>query len=133
MKNYKIFISHSWAYVEDLKKLRNLLEQKGYFSVEFMEVSPDSPINSVNSNYVKQKLKQNILESNVVLGIAGMYASYSEWMEWELSTAVSNGIRVIGVVPRGAQRISSTVNKYSVINVSWNTDSIVEAIRNYSV
>lgn len=28
-KTYKIFISHSWSHVNDLKSLRNLLESRG--------------------------------------------------------------------------------------------------------
>ena len=66
------------------------------------------------------------------MGIAGIYASYSEWMDWELSTAVKLGIKVVGVIPRGQERISQTVTKYSSENVRWNTESIVDAIRRNS-
>ena len=34
-KTYNVFISHSWAYVEDLKNLRTLLNNRGYFNVQF--------------------------------------------------------------------------------------------------
>ena len=132
MKTYKVFISHSWKYVNNLKKLRSMLEAKGYFKVEFTEVPPSSPINSENSAYVKTRLKKKIMESDIVLGIAGMYASYSDWMDWELSTAVKNDKKVIGVIARGAQRISLTVSNYSTITVRWNTNSIVTAIRTHS-
>lgn len=132
MKTYKVFISHSWRYVNDLERLRSMLESKGYFKVEFTEVPPSSPINSENSAYIKTRLKRKIMESDVVLGIAGMYASYSDWMDWELSTAVKNNKKVVGVVPRGAQRISSTVSNYASETVRWNTDSIVAAIRTHS-
>ena len=132
MKVYKVFISHSWNHVDDLKKLRTLLEKKGYFNIEFTEVAPMHPINSENSTYIKGQLKHKIIESDIVLGIAGVYASYSEWMKWELSTAVNNGKNVVGVIPRGAQRISTTIKEYSSTNVNWNTDSIVSAIRQYS-
>lgn len=132
MKVYKVFISHSWKYVKDLEKLQSLLEAKGYFKVEFTEVPPSNPINSENSSYIKAKLKNKIQESDVILGIAGVYASYSDWMNWELSTAINNGKKVVGVIPRGAQRISSTVQEYSSETVKWNTESIVAAIRKYS-
>ena len=100
--------------------------------MEFKEVPPDSPINSSNSEYVKKVLRKNIEDSNVVLGIAGMYASYSDWMDWELSTAISKGKKVIGVIPWGQERVSQTVTKYSSENVRWNTESIVDAIRRNS-
>ena len=131
-KTYKVFISHSWAYVEDLKKLRNLLEKRGYFKVDFEEASPNEPINSSNATYIKSRLKQKILNSDVVLGIAGVYASYSEWIEWEMNTAFNNDIPIVGVIPRGQQRISQIVYNKSKTDVGWNTESIVSAIRKYS-
>ena len=79
-KDYKIFISHSWKYPDDLKNLRNLLNQRGYFNVEFQEASQEEPINSANAAYIKQVLKNKILNSDVVLAISGIYASYSDWI-----------------------------------------------------
>lgn len=86
-KIYKIFISHSWAHVNDLKSLRNLLESRGYFSVEFTEFPPTDSINSMNTYYVRQRISERIAASDIVLGIAGIYASYSDWMKWELDKA----------------------------------------------
>ncbi|AWG22889.1 hypothetical protein FFWV33_15830 [Flavobacterium faecale] len=131
-KNYKIFISHSWSYPDDLIKLRGLLEERGYFNVVFQEAGNDVPINSENASYIKKVLKAKITDSDVVLAIAGMYASYSDWIAWEVETAYLNDIPVIGVIPRGQERISATVTKYSKIDVRWNTESIVEAIRAYA-
>ncbi len=131
-KTYKVFISHSWAYVEDLRNLRNLLEKRGYFNVQFEEATPDVPINSENANYIKQRLKQKISNSDIVLGIAGVYASYSDWMTWELDKALELGIPIVGVVPRGAERISTVVSSRAKEVVRWNTESIVEAIRKWA-
>ncbi|HCC53201.1 MAG TPA: hypothetical protein DEQ30_15130, partial [Porphyromonadaceae bacterium] len=86
-KDYHVFISHSWSYPEDLRNLRSLLIERGYFNVEFEEASAEEPINSVNATYIKQRLKEKIEKSNIILGIAGIYASYSDWMAWELDTA----------------------------------------------
>ena len=132
-KVYNVFISHSWSYPEDLKNLRTLLRQRGYFNVEFEEASPDEPINSINAAYIKKRLEQKIARSNIILGIAGMYASFSEWMKWELDTAEELGKPIVGVIPRGQTRISATVNAKSIVNVGWNTESIVRAIRRYAL
>lgn len=131
-KEYHIFISHSWAYPDDLKNLRNLLNERGYFNVEFEEASSNEPINSENATYIKRRLKQKISNSNIVLGIAGMYASYSEWMAWELQTANDLNIPIVGVIPRSQERISKTVTQYSKEDVKWNTESIVDAIRTWA-
>jgi hypothetical protein len=128
-KEYHIFISHSWKYPNDLENLRNLLKERGYFNVEFEEASADEPINSANANYIKKRLTEKISNSNIVLGIAGMYASYSDWMEWELDKALELGVPIVGVIPRGQERISQTVSSRSIQDVRWNTESIVAAIR----
>lgn len=126
---YRVFISHSWTYVDDLKKLQRLLENRGYFKVEFEEASPDIPINSDNAYYIRSRLKQKISNSNIVLGIAGIYASYSEWMAWELDKALELDKPIVGVKPYGASRISLTVSNRAIEIVNWNTESIVQAIR----
>ncbi|WP_339699022.1 TIR domain-containing protein [uncultured Roseivirga sp.] len=131
-KTYTIFISHSWAYIDDLNSLKRLLENKGYFNVQFEEATPDVPINSDNAYYIRQRLKQKISNSDVVLGIAGIYASHSEWMVWELDKALGLGKPIIGVVPRGAERVSTVISSRANEVVRWNTDSIVEAIRKWA-
>lgn len=131
-KTYTIFISHSWAYIDDLNNLKRLLENRGYFNVQFEEATPDVPINSDNAYYIRQRLKQKISNSDVVLGIAGIYASHSEWMAWELDKALELGKPIIGVVPRGAERVSTVVSSRANEVVRWNTDSIVEAIRKWA-
>lgn len=131
-KDYKIFVSHSWAHSDDLTALQNLLNSRGYFNVEFTEVSKDVPINSENATYVKSRLKSKIINSDIVLALAGVYASHSDWMIWELDTAVSNSIPIVGVIPRGQERISQEVYSRSKEDVRWNTESIVEAIRKHA-
>jgi len=131
--NFKIFISHSWTYHQDLVNLRNLLQTRGYFNVEFLEASSDVPINSTNGSYVKQALKTKILASHIVLAIAGVYATHSDWMNYELETAYNNNIPIVGVAPHGQERVSSVVQGYAVEVVRWNTESIVKAIRTHAL
>lgn len=126
---YSIFISHSWDYVSDLMSLRRLLLTRGYFNVQFLETPPHDPINSSNSSYVKSVIRDNISRSDVVIGMAGVYASYSDWMRWELDTAKSLGKPILGVVPWGQVNVSRVVQERADLIVRWNTESIVEAVR----
>lgn len=131
-KTYSVFISHSWGHVDDLKNLRRLLESRGYFHVEFEEASPAEPIDSNNSAYIRRRLRDKISNSDIVLGIAGMYASYSDWMRWELDTAIAEDVPIVGVTPWGQERISAVVSLRAKECVRWNTESIVEAIRKWA-
>ena len=128
-KLYKVFISHSWDHVDALKRLRNLLNKRNYFKVKFKEASPDNPIKSEKNKDIRLKLSNRIKTSDVVLGIAGVYASYSDWMEWELNTAIKYNIPIIGVVPWGHINTSRIVSNKAIEIVHWNTESIVAAIR----
>lgn len=132
-KEFKIFISHSWSYTSDLEALQKLLNERGYFNVEFLEASRKIPINSENATYVKSVLRKRISESNIVLALAGVYATHSEWMIWELDTAIANSIPIVGVIPRGQTNVSREVTSRSKEDVRWWTESIVAAIRKYAI
>lgn len=131
-KEYKIFISHSWQYTDTLEALRNLINARGYFSATYEESTKDKPINSDDESYVKRQLAQKISNSDIILALAGIYASHSSWMEWELDKAIKLGTPIVGVIPRGQERISTVVSSRSVTVVRWNTESIIGAIRNHA-
>jgi MTH538 TIR-like domain (DUF1863) len=130
-REYKIFISHSWQYNDTLEALRNLINQRGYFSATYEESTKDKPINSEAESYVKMRLAQKIAGSDVILALAGVYASYSSWIEWELNKGLELGVPIIGVIPHGQNNISTIVSSRSKVDVRWNTESIVSAIRNH--
>lgn len=128
-RTYNVFISHSWDHVEDLNNLRRLLENRGYFKVNFMETPPHDPINSSNTSYIKSVISDHLRNSDVVIGMAGVYASYSEWMKWELDTAIDLKRPILGVVPWGQINVSNVVQERANEIVRWNSESIVDAIR----
>ena len=115
-----------------LQNLKNLLNERGYFSAEYYQIEKDYPINSENASVIKANITKRLKESDVVLAIAGVSASYSEWMQWEMDKALELGLKIVGVIPRGNERISQEVYKRSVEDVRWNTESVVNAIRKHS-
>lgn len=132
VKKYTIFVSHSWDHSDDLNNLHNLLSNRGYFSYDSQEVTKYAPINSANATYIKKCLRERIKNSNIILALAGIYASHSDWMKWEIETAKELGIPIVGIIPRGQERISQLVYANSIYDVRWNTESIVQAIRDYA-
>ncbi len=131
-KTYRLFISHRWDYDNVLQNLKDLLNSRGYFPAEYTEIEKTCPINSDLAWVVKANITRRLQESDVLLAIEGIYASYSEWMQWEMDKAKELGLNVIGVIPWGQEHISQEVYRRSVIDVRWNADSIVDAIRRYS-
>lgn len=131
-KTYSLFISHSWDYDDKLQDLKNLINSRDYFPAEYTQIERSCPINSDRAAVVKANITKRLEVSDVVLAIAGVFASHSDWMQWEMDKAKELGLKVIGIIPRGQERISQEVYKRSVIDVRWNADSIVDAIRKYS-
>lgn len=131
-KTYNLFISHSWDHNDVLQNLKNLIEGRGYFHAEYTQIEKTCPIDSDLAWVVKANITKRLEQSDVVLAIAGIFASHSEWMQWEMDKAKELGLKVIGVIPRGQERISQEVYSRSIEDVHWNADSIVNAIRSYS-
>jgi len=63
-----------------------------------------------------------------VILIAGVYASYSNSIIKEINIAIANGKPILAIKPWGNQ-LSSSLTKYADKTVNWNTESIVQAIR----
>lgn len=129
LKEYTVFISHSWDYDNQYMRLVEMLSEGRLFNVAYEEATKNNPINSQNAEYIKVALSKKISNSNIVLGLAGMYASYSDWMQWELDKAMQLGIPIVGVIPWGQERVSSVVSQRAKELVRWNTDPIISAIR----
>ena len=131
-KTYSLFISHSWDHDDVLQNLKDLIDSRGYFPAVYTQIEKDCPINSERARVIKANISKRLEQSDVVLAIAGLFASYSDWMQWEMDKAKEFGLNVIGVIPWGQERISQEVYNRSVVDVRWNADKIVEAIRKYS-
>lgn len=136
MKTYNIFISHSWNYSDTYKKLRTLLKKKKYFSFKDYSVPRDDPIhNAPNSNELYEAIKRQISPCHVVLIPAGVYVTYSTWINNEIHIAKNefqDPKPIIAIRPWAQTNISTVVKENADEIVGWNTDSVVGAIRKHS-
>ncbi|HHL1462832.1 TPA: TIR domain-containing protein [Klebsiella pneumoniae] len=128
VKTHTVFVSHSWDYDKQLKSMKSLIEKKGTITIDYSEVTVDKPINSEDVTYIRRVLKNKIINSDVFLVMAGMYTSYSDWMQWEIDTAKENRVPIIAVKPRGAERIPVIIQNNADVIVGWNSNSIVNNI-----
>lgn len=129
---YNLFISHSWAYSDMYNRLVNLLDAKPYFNYRNYSVPKDDPIHNAPYDYqLKAAIKAQMQPASCVLILAGVYATYSKWINIEIELAQSMGKTIIAVEPWGSERTSAVVKRAADKIVRWNTDSIVSAIRGY--
>lgn len=136
-KIYNIFISHSWSYSDAYKKLIGLLESKPYFSFKDYSVPKDDPVHDADSTLaLYAAIKRQMAPTHIVLIMAGKYATYSKWIDREIKiakTEYGDSKPIVGIRPWASTQVSQTVREESDVLVAWNTDSIVNAIRDYSI
>jgi hypothetical protein len=137
LKTYDIFISHAWKYNEDYYRLTNLLADTSNFKSRNYSVPEHDPAIDPNSEAGKEKLKaalkRQIKPVNCVLIISGMYVNYRNWIQEEIDIALKYNKPIIGLVPWGQERTPLAVQNIAKVMVGWSTDSIVAAIRKYSL
>ena len=135
-KNHRLFISHSWAYSDAYKKLVNLLEKRTYFTYMNYSVPKDDPIHTKGTDKELYKaIKNKIAQCHVVIILAGVYSSYSKWIDKEIiiaSEEFSVTKPILAIEPWGSEKTSTVVKNNADKIVRWNTESIVLAIRELS-
>lgn len=137
MNTYNLFISHSWSYSDAYDKLKNLLDSRPYFSYADFSIPKDDPVHTSGTD---KELYEAILNKmrpcNVILIMAGVYSTYSKWINKEIQAAKKGFLNpkpIIAVKPWAQKNVSTIVAQNADVLVSWNAESIVEAIRQYAI
>ena len=130
---YNIFISHSWTYSNAYTRLTELLDEAKYFQYKNYSVPKDDPIhNANNSKELYEAIRNQEKYANVVIILAGVYASYSKWIDKEIEIAQQLGKPILAIEPWGSEKTSLKVKNAANKVVKWNTSSVVNAIRELS-
>ena len=127
---YNIFISHSWSYNDAYERLISLLDDAPDFLYRDYSVPKDDPIhNANNERELRDAIKNQMQHASCVLILAGVYSTYSKWINIEIELAQEMGKRIIAIEPWGSERTSTVVKSNANKIVKWNTSSIVNAIK----
>lgn len=127
---YNLFISHSWSYSNAYNGLVNLLDNADNFYYKNYSVPKDDPIhNAKNDAALKEAIRNQMKPASCILILAGVYSTYSRWINIELDLAVEMGKKIIAIEPWGSERTSARVKLYADKVVKWQTSSIVSAIK----
>lgn len=132
MKTYHLFISHSWSYSDQYSNLVNLLDQASYFDYQNRSIPKDDPVHSGTDKELSEAIKNHMMSCGIVLVLAGVYASYSKWIDKEIKiakSAFSSPKPILAIEPWDSDRTSQMVKDNADKIVGWNTNSIVSAIK----
>jgi len=129
---YNLFISHSWNYNDAYDKLLGLLNANPYFNYKNYSVPKNDPIHNAPYDYqLKAAIRNQMQPASCVLVLAGVYSTYSRWINIELELAKEMGKKIIAIEPWGAERTSAIVKNSADKIVKWQSSSIISAIRGY--
>ena len=133
LKTYDVFISHAWNYHEDYLRVVQFLDDAQYFNWRNYSVPEHDPVDANSNRMLKEALKRQMRPANIVLILSGMYAAHSGWIDFEIEFSLQITKPMIGIRPWGQQRIPKIVSDNVDVMVGWQTDSIISAIRKYSL
>lgn len=129
LKTYDMFISHAWTYNDEYYRLVNMLNEADYFKWRNYSVPEHDPKDTKTKKALEEALRRQVRPVNIVVILAGMYATHSDWIEFEIEFAQAIEKPIIGIKPQGQERIPKVVQDAALEMVGWNTSSIVAAIR----
>lgn len=132
-KTFNLFISHSWSYSSTYDGLLSLLNKDDTFKYHNFSVPRNDPIHTNGtSKQLYDAIKEQVSHASVVIILAGVYASYSKWIEKEIQIAKSEFLLpkpIIAIAPWASERTSTIVKEAADKIVGWNSNTIIRAIR----
>ncbi len=112
MRTFNLFISHSWKYSNTYEQLVALLKNRGYFNFKNYSVPRVDPIIGAQDDFaLYSAIRSQMAPSSVVIILAGVYASYSKWIDAEIRIAQEYRKPIIAIEPWGSERTSMKVRE----------------------
>jgi hypothetical protein len=133
-RTYKLFISYDWEYEEHYRGVVALLNSDPLFKWDDYSIPKTNPVlmslHLPRSNRtIVRAIDERMKQADCAIFLAGVYATNSGWIQSEIEAAQEFGIPIIGVRPRGQERISSIVQNAAGANmVYWNSASLIGRI-----
>ena len=132
MSHHNLFLSHSWKYsgaYDGLVTLLNNREDRD-FTYSNYSVPKDDPIhNAANDLLLKAAIRAQMVRCSKIIILAGVYSTYSKWINIEIQLAKEMGKKIIDVQPWGAEKTSTVVKNNADRVITWNSRSLVNAIK----
>lgn len=129
LHDYRLFISHAWKYSDGYARVKAFLGAANNFAHTDYSVPESKAFVGMDRAQLQEQLRNQIRPVQCVLIVSGMYVAHSDWIQFEIDFAKSLGKPIVGIVPWGAERTPLAVTVAANEMVSWQTSSIISAIR----
>lgn len=128
-KTYRLFISHSWKYGDAYDKMVKFLDDQG-ISYYDHSVPKDDPVHTNGTDkQLREAIDAKIKGCSGVIILAGVYATYSKWINEEIKISGDYSKSIIAVEPWASEKTSTVVKEAADRIVKWNGKSLADAIR----
>jgi hypothetical protein len=129
LKNRRLFISHAWQYDQAYLTMVKWFNTEANFSWSNCSVPSTDALLDKTTAGLARGITRQLGPAQGVLIIAGMYATHSGWIDYEISEAVRLQKKIIGVRPWGAERVPVKIQAAAHEMVNWNSASVIDTIR----
>lgn len=128
-KTYRLFISHSWKYGDAYDKMIQFLDEQGITYYDH-SVPKDDPVHTNGTDkQLREAIDAKIKGCSGVIILAGVYATYSKWINEEIKISGDYNKSIIAVEPWASEKTSAVVKNAADKIVGWNGKSLANAIR----
>ena len=101
LHRYRIFVSHAWKYNDDYYRLIQYLDAAPNFLYANYSVPEHDPVDADNNKRLAEELRQQIRPVEVVIILGGMYAAYSNWIQFDFKMPGHNPSPLGGIASAG--------------------------------
>jgi hypothetical protein len=126
----RVFISFKSEDKQQVWGLR-LLAANPDFDIEFFDESVRTPIDSQNSTYIRQKIREKINRTSITICMIGINTYKSEWVRWELEESINKGNQIIAMGLKGIQQATfpEPIQRLGLTVYSWDHDYLFRLIK----
>ncbi len=121
----RVFISFK---AEDLDLVRGLrlMARNPNYDLEFYDESVRVPINSVQASYIKTRIRDKLSRSGVVLCLVNTDTHTSNWVAWELESAIELKKPIVAMAAKGVSRatLPEPIRGKGVVFYTWAPGSL---------
>ena len=96
-KTYKLFISHSWAHDDSYDKVIEMLESQGISYYDHSLLINDPVHTDGTDKELEAAIDAKIKGTSCVVIMAGVYSTYSKWINKEIDMAIAYGKSIIAI------------------------------------
>ncbi len=128
----RIFVTHTFSDNPDYIRVFEYLESVSNFFYKNCS-DPDQRPASGDKEALKEELRRQLADAEIVLLPAGMYAEQRDWLMYQMVAAKASGIPLVALEPfGGVGNVHADITTRAVATVAWNEREIVDAVRQYA-